>query len=178
VLTNGVTIASRAATAVLFVAAAASAAAAPRPVHPYRVFTGQRVRLWTPPERGGFIATKATITAVDSTGLTVVIKDRTELIAFTDLARMDVRRGWRHLRRGALVGLVVGAAAGLLAEDGGDGEDKLRAGALYGGVGAAVGAITAGAIWPARWVPVDLDQIRPQPAADRAAVRLSFTFSF
>lgn len=160
------------------VLAAASAGAETPPVHPYRVHTGQRVRLWTSPGQGGFHAAKATVTAVDSSGFTVVIKDRTELVAFSDLTRMDVRRGWRHLRRAAVIGLVVGAAAGLLAEDGGDGEDKLRAGALYGGVGAAVGAMTAGAIWPARWLPVDLDEIREPPVADRAAVRLSFTFSF
>ncbi len=173
------TIASRAAVAALAILAAATPGAAdPRPVHPYRVHTGQRVRLWTPPEHGGFQATSATVTAVDSAGLTVVSKDRTELIAFTDVARMDVRRGWRYLRRAAVVGLVVGAAAGVLAEDGGDGGDKLRSGALYGGVGAAVGALTAGAIWPARWIPGDLDQIRPQPVADRGAMRVSFTLSF
>ena len=164
--------------ALLTLTLAPAAAADPRPVHPYRVHTGQRVRLWTPPDHGGFAATNATVTAVDSSGLTVVIKDRTELIAFTDLARMDVRRGSRYMRRSALVGLVVGAAAGVLAEDGGDGEDKLRSGALYGAVGAAVGAMTAGAIWPARWIPVDLEQIRPHPVADRAAVRVSFTVSF
>jgi hypothetical protein len=43
-------------------------------------------------------------------------------------------------------------------------------------VGAAAGTVAAGAIWPARWVPVDIDQIR-RPVADRGA-RLSFTFSF
>ena len=178
VRTEAVTIASRAAIAALAILAAATPGAAdPRPVHPYRVRTGQRVRLWTPPEHGGFQSTNATVTAVDSSGLTVVIKDRTELMAFTDLARMDVRRDWRYLRRAAVVGLVVGAAVGALAEDG-DGQDKLRSGALYGGVGAAVGAATAGAIWPARWVPVDLDSIRPQAIAHRAAVRVSFTFSF
>jgi len=171
------TIASRAALAA-FVLAAVPAAAETRPVHPYRVRTGQRVRLWTAPEHGGFRATTATVTAVDSSGLTVVIKERTELVPFTDVTRMDVRRGWRYLRRGALIGLVVGAAAGVLAEDGGDDEDKLRSGALYGGVGAAVGAMTAGAIWPARWIPVDVDQIRQPPVADRGALRLSFTFSF
>ena len=177
--TNRVTIASRAAIAALAVLAAANPGSAdPRPVHPYRVQTGQRVRLWTPPQHGGFQATSATVTAVDSMGLTVVIKDRTELFAFTDLARMDVRRGWRYLRRGAVVGLVVGAVAGVLAENGGDGTDKLRAGAIYGGVGAAMGAITAGAIWPARWIPVDLDSIRQRPVADRAAMRVSFTVSF
>jgi hypothetical protein len=114
------TIASRAAIAALVVLAVANPGMAdPRPVHPYRVQTGQRVRLWTPPQHGGFQATSATVTAVDSTGLTVVIKDRTELIAFTGLARMDVRRGRRYLRRGAVVGLVVGAVAGVL----GDGSD-------------------------------------------------------
>ena len=175
---HAVTVESRAAIAVFVILAAATTSTAdPRPVHPYRVFTGQRVRLWTPPAHGGFRATKATVTAVDSSGLTVVIKDRTELVAFTDLARMDVRRGWRYLSRAAAVGLVVGAVAGVLAENG-DGGDKFRSGALYGGTGAAVGALTAGVIWPARWVPVDLESIRPRPVADRAAVRVSFAFSF
>src|SRR5688572_15851937 len=122
---NTVAVASRAVLAALAVLAAALPAAAdPRPVHPYRVHTGQRVRLWTPPELGGFHATSATVTAVDSTGFTVVIKDRTALVPFTDLTRMEVRRGWRYLRRGALLGLVAGAVAGVLAEDGGDDEDK------------------------------------------------------
>ncbi len=171
-------IASRTATGALVLLATTTAAgAATRPVHPYRVHTGQRVRLWTPPEHGGFVATNATVTAVDSTGLTVVVKDRTELVAFTDVTRMDVRRGWRYLRRGAVAGLLVGAAAGLLAEDG-DGGDKLASGALYGGVGAAVGALTAGAIWPARWLPVDLDSIRPHALASHGGVRVSFRFSF
>ena len=172
-------IAPRAAMAALVVLAVVpTAAAETRPVHPYRVQTGQRVRLWTAPEHGGFRSTHATVTAVDSTGLTVVIKDRTELVPFTDVTRMDVRRGWRYLRRAAGVGLVLGAVAGVLAEEGGDDEDKFRSGALYGGVGAAVGAMTAAAICPARWIPVDVEQIRPQPVADRAAVRLSFTVSF
>ena len=114
--------------ALAILAAASPGAAAPRPIHPYRVQTGERVRLWTPPEHGGFEATNATVTAVDSTGFTVVIKDRTELVAFTDLARMEVRRGWRYLRRAALLGLVVGATAGVLAEDGGDEWDKVRRG--------------------------------------------------
>src|SRR5688500_14344290 len=140
----------------ILAAAAPSAAADERPLHPYRVHTGQRVRLWTPPEYGGFAGTGATVTAVDSSGLTVVIKDRTELVAVTDVTRMEVRRGRRNLRRAALAGLVLGAVAGVLDEDGGDGEDKLGAGAIYGGVGAAVGAMTAGAIWPARWIPVDV----------------------
>lgn len=175
--TNSIAIALAAAVLV-GVTVPAAAAAETRPVHPYRVHTGQRVRLWTPPGLGEFVATNATVTAVDSTGLTVVIKDRTELVAFTDLTRMEVRRGWRNMRRAALLGLAVGVVAGVLDETGGDGEDKLRAGAIYGGVGAAVGAMTAGAIWPARWMPVDLAPIRQQPMADVRAVRLSFTLSF
>ena len=172
-------IAARATVAALLILAVADTASADqRPFHPYRVQTGRRVRLWTPPEHGGFQGTNATVTAVDSSGFTVVIKDRTELVEFTDLTRMEVRRGWRNLRRAALVGLVVGATAGVLAEDGGDGWDKLREGAIYGGVGAALGTVTAAAIWPARWLPVDLDAIRPAPVADRAALRVSFTFSF
>jgi hypothetical protein len=162
----------------ILASAAPSDADEPRPVHPYRVHTGQRVRLWTSPDLGAFNATNATVTAVDSSGLTVVIKDRTELVAFTDLTRMEVRRGWRHMRRAALLGLVVGAVSGILAEDGGDGGDKLRSGAIYGGVGAAVGAMTAGAIWPARWIPVDVETIRVQPVANAGAMRLSFTLSF
>ena len=161
---------------VILLLSVAPAAADPRPVHPYRVHTGQRVRLWTPPEYGGFVGAGATVTAVDSSGLTVVIKDRTELVAFTDVTRMEVRRGWRNMRRAAVLGLVVGAVAGALDEDGGDGGDKLRAGAIYGGVGAAVGAMAAGAIWPARWLPVDVAQI--QPMADRGGLRLKLTLSF
>ena len=176
--TKAVAIASRTVAAILISAAATSVAAEQRPIHPYRVRTGQRVRLWAPPEYGGFQATNATVTAVDSTGLTVVVKDRTELVAFTDVTRLEVRRGWRYLRRAALIGLVVGAAAGALDENGADGEDKLRAGAIYGGVGAAVGALAAGAIWPARWLPVDLAQIRERPVADRAALRFALTLSF
>lgn len=172
------TIATRAAIAALAILSLAiPAAAETRPVHPYRVRTGQRVRLWTAPEHGGFQATGATVTAVDSGGLTVVIKDRTELVPFTDVTRMDVRRGWRYVRRAALIGLVIGATAGVLAEEDGDDEDKLRTGAFYGGAGAAVGALTAAAIWPARWIPVDVDQIRHAPVADRG-LRLSFTVSF
>jgi hypothetical protein len=173
------TIATRAVVAALAVLAVSiPAAAETRPVHPYRVRTGQRVRLWAAPEHGGFQATHATVTAVDSTGLTVVLRDRTELVPFTDVTRMDVRRGWRYLRRAALIGLVVGATVGVLAEESGGDEDKLRSAAFYGGAGAAVGALTAGAIWPARWIPVDVDQIRQPPVADRGALRLSFTFSF
>lgn len=173
-----VTLASRAALVALAISAAAvPAAAETRPVHPYRVFTGQRVRLWTPPEHGGFTAVNAVVTAVDSEGLTVVFKDRTELVAFTDVSRMDVRRGWRYLGRAAAVGLVVGAVIGAVTEDG-DGGDKAVNAAYYGAAGAALGVATAGAIWPAKWIPVDIDAIRPHAGAPHRAVRLSFTLSF
>ena len=176
---EAVTIASRAAMAALAILAAAGPRRrGTRPIHPYRVQTGQRVRLWTPPEHGGFQATNATVTAVDSTGLTVVIKDRTELVAFTDLTRMDVRRGWRNLRRAALVGLVVGATAGVLAEDGGDAGTSARGRDLRRGGGGGGNADRG------RDLARALDPRRPRtrsgraPVADRAALRLSFTFSF
>jgi len=176
---KAVTTAFPAAIATLAILAAANpGAAAPRPLHPYRVQTGERVRLWTAPEHGGFEATTATVTAVDNTGFTVVIKDRTELVAFTDLTRMEVGRGARYLRRAALLGFLVGATAGVLAEDSRDEWDKVAAGAIYGGVGAVLGTVTAATIWPARWRPVDLETIRPKPVADRTALRVSFTFSF
>jgi hypothetical protein len=174
---NVITILSRAALVALALSAAVPGGAEPRPVHPYRVFTGQRVRLWTPPEHGGFVAQNAVVTAVDSEGLTVVFKDRTELVAFTDLSRMEVRRGWRYMKRAAVIGLVAGAVIGAVSDDG-DGGDKFATGAYYGAAGAALGAATAGAIWPARWLPVDVDSIRPHAAADRGAVRVSFTLSF
>lgn len=163
--------------AIVLLAGASAGEAAPTPVHPYRIFTGQRVRLWTPPEHGGFTAVNAVVTAVDREGLTVVFEDRTELVAFTDVSRMDVRRGWRYIRRAAIVGLVAGAVVGALVEDG-DGEDKFVSAAIYGGVGAVVGAGTAAAIWPAKWIPVDVDAIRPHPVARHGGVRVSFTFSF
>jgi hypothetical protein len=168
------------ASTVAFLALAALAAAAPAaaesdPVHPYRLHTGQRVRLWSAPGYGAFRAANAVVTAADATGLTVVVGDRTELVPFDGLERLDVRRGWRHIRNAALVGLVVGAVAGALDEDG-DGEDVVKSAAVYGAVGAGIGAITAGALWPARWMAVDLDAVRP-PTGPPAA-RLSLTLRF
>ena len=154
--------------------AAVPAAADPVPVHPYRLHTGQRVRLWSAAEGGPFRATGAVITASDAHGLTIVVDERTELVAFDDLERLDVRRGWLHLRRAALIGLVVGAVAGALDEDG-DAEDVAKNAALYGAVGAAIGGTTAASIWPARWLPVDLDSLRPAP---EPVARLSFTLRF
>ena len=72
----GVLLKAAAIAALATFAAATPGAADPRPVHPYRVNTGQRVRLWTPPEHGGFRATNATVTAVDSTGFTVYRRSR------------------------------------------------------------------------------------------------------
>jgi hypothetical protein len=167
---------TRAALATLAVlAAAVPAAAQSAPVHPYRLETGQKVRLWSLPEYGAFRRTSAVVTAADATGLTVVAGDRTELVPFDGLERIEVRRGWRYLRRAAVIGLVVGAAAGALEEDG-DGEDVARSAALYGAVGAGLGAVTAGAIWPAKWLPVDIDAVRPPP--EPPAARLSFTLRF
>ena len=169
---------------IVTVLAALPASAEIRPEHPYRVHTGQRVRLWSTPEHGGYVHTSAVVTATDATGLTVVIKDRTALVPFAGLTRLDLRRGWRYMRRAAVIALVVGAAAGALAENG-DSEDVARSAAIYGAVGAGVGALTAGAIWPARWIPVDLDSIRLKPdaaampfAPGRSAARISFTISF
>lgn len=156
-------------------AGTAPAAAETIPYHAYRVDSGDRVRMWSASDAGTFRATDAVVTAADAAGLTVVIKDRTELVAFDSLERLDVRRGWRYLRRAAVIGFVIGAVAGGLDEDGDD-EDVAKSAALYGAVGAGVGAISAAALWPARWVPVDLDGIRP--SADRGAARLSVSISF
>ncbi len=156
-----------------FLAIAAPAAAETDPVHPYRLRTGQRVRLWSAAADGPFRATGAVVTAADAHGLTVVVDERTELVAFDDLERLDVRRGWLHLRRAAVIGLVVGAVAGALDEDG-DAEDVAKNAALYGAVGAAIGGATAASFWPARWLPVDLESLRaPAPVA-----QLSFTLRF
>ena len=172
-------LASRAAIAALVLLATASSGyAETRPIHPYRLHTGQRVRLWTGPEHGNLTATEAVVTAEDSEGLTLVIKDRTELMPFTDVTRMDVRRGWRYMRRAAVIGLVTGAVIGALVEDG-DGGDKALSAAIYGAAGAGVGALTAGAIWPAKWLPVDIAAIRPQPVASHGrGARVAFTLSF
>jgi hypothetical protein len=171
---------SRAAIAALVVLATAASgyAEAPAPIHPYRIQTGQRVRLWTAPEYGGFVAENAVVTAVDSEGLTVVFKNRTELVDFTHLTRMDVRRGWRHMRAAAVIGLVTGAVVGALAEDG-DGGDKALSAAVYGAAGAGLGALAAGAIWPAKWLPVDVAALRPAPMASQGrGARIAFTLTF
>jgi hypothetical protein len=70
---------------------------------------------------------------------------------------------------------VIGAVTGALVEDG-DEEDVIRSAAIYGAVGAAVGPISAAAIWPAHWVPVELERIRPP--IERPAARLSLTIRF
>ena len=160
----------------LFMAAAGPAIADDTPIHPYRVFTGQRVRMWSAPGGLGLAKVEGVVTATDVEGLTVVIGNRTELIPFDSLERIDVRHGWRYLRRAALVGLVVGAATGALVEDDDDWEDIAVNAAIFGGVGAGVGTITAAAIWPAHWVPVELDAVRPP--VERPAARLSFSIRF
>ena len=164
--------------AAVLVALASSAAAEPVPVHPYRVHAGRRVRMWS--ASMGFEATSAVVTAADARGLTVVVKDRTELVPFESLDRVDVRRGWRYLGRAAVIGASVGAVVGVIEElnDRGeaDWEDAFRGAAVYSVVGAGVGAMTAGAIWPAKWLPVDIGAVRPP--IERPAARLSLTLRF
>ena len=162
----------------LLVAIAASAGAEPVPVHPYRVAAGRRVRLWS--ASMGYDATNAVVTASDVRGLTVVIKERTELVPFDSIDRIDVRRGWRYMGRAAVIGASLGAVVGVIEElnDRGDPdwEDAFRGAAVYSVVGAGVGTLTAGAIWPAKWLPVEIDAVRPQ--AERPAARLSLTLRF
>jgi len=162
----------------LLLAIGASAGAEPVPVHPYRVAAGRRVRLWS--ASMGFDATSAVVTASDVRGLTVVVKERTELVPFENIDRIDVRRGWRYLGRAAVIGASLGAVVGVIEElnDRGDPdwEDAFRGAAVYSVVGAGVGTLTAGAIWPAKWLPVEIDAVRPQ--AERPAARLSLTLRF
>jgi len=162
----------------VLVALAASAGAEPVPVHPYRVLAGRKVRLWS--ASMGYDATIATVTASDATGLTVVIKEKTELVPFHDIDRLDVRRGWRYLGRAAVIGASVGAVLGVIEElnDRGDPdwEDVFKGAAVYSIAGAGVGTLTAGAIWPAKWLPVEIDAVRPP--IERPAARLSFTLRF
>jgi hypothetical protein len=155
-------------------AIAGTAAADSVPIHPYRVSVGQRVRMWTAPGGLAFAGDQGVVTATDSTGLTVVVGNRTELVPFHSLERIDVRHGWRYLRTAAAVGFVVGAVTGALVEDG-DEEDVIKSAAIFGAVGAVVAPVSAAAIWPAHWVPVDLDQVRPLPPP---AARLSFSIRF
>ena len=157
------------------VAVAGPAAADSAPIHPYRVSVGQRVRMWSAPGGLGFAGADGVVTATDVEGLTVVVNDRTELVPFDSLERIDVRHGWRYLRRAAAIGFVVGAVTGALVEDG-DEEDVIKSAAIFGAVGAVVGPISAAAIWPAHWVPVELDQVRPP--VERPAARLSFSIRF
>jgi hypothetical protein len=157
------------------VAVAGQAAADSVPIHPYRISVGQRIRMWSEPGSLGFQGDDGVVTATDADGLTVVVGKRTELVPFHTLERVDVRHGWRYLRTAAAIGFVVGAVTGALVEDG-DEEDIVKSAAIYGAVGAAVGPISAAAIWPAHWVPVELDRIRPP--VERPAARLSFSIRF
>ena len=162
----------------VLVALAASASAEPVPVHPYRVAAGRKVRMWS--TSMGFDGTTAVVTASDHTGLSVVIDERTELVPFDSLDRVDVRRGWRYLGRAAVIGASLGAVVGVIEElkDRGDPnrDDMFRGAAVYSVVGAGVGTMTAGAIWPAKWLPVEIDAVRPQ--VERPAARLSITLRF
>jgi hypothetical protein len=162
----------------VLVALAATAGAEPVPVHPYRVAAGRRVRLWS--ASMGFDGTSAVVTASDAFGLTIVVKEKTELVPFDSIDRIDVRRGWRYIGRAALIGASVGAVVGVVEElkDRGDPqwEDAIRGAAVYSAVGAGVGTLTAGAIWPAKWLPVEIDALRPP--IERPAARLSLTLRF
>ena len=109
-----------------------------------------------------------------------MVKEKTELVPFDAIERVDVRRGWRYLGRAAVIGASLGAVAGVLEEldDRGDPdwEDVFKGAAVYSVVGAGVGTLTAGAIWPAKWLPVEIDAVRPQ--VERPAARLSITLRF
>ena len=156
-------------------ALAGPAAADDIPIHPYRVSVGQRVRMWSAPGGPGFAGAEGVVTATDVEGLTVVVDDRTELIPFGSLERIDVRHGWRYLRTAAAIGFVAGAVTGALVEDG-DEEDIIKSAAIFGAVGAVVAPVSAAAIWPAHWVTVELDEVRPP--IERPAARLSFSIRF
>jgi hypothetical protein len=168
---------------VVLMAAAPAAAQDPRPpVHPYEIHSGQRIRLSTTPAAGALERHGATVTASDHEGLAIVRQGRGEVIPFAQITQLEVRRGWRHLRRAAVAGALVGAAIGVAVVESRRGEpaDDWKRGrsALYGALGgAAVGTLTAAALYPPKWYPVSLDAVRPAPPTPAGPqARVSFRF--
>lgn len=138
------------------------------PVHPYDLHAGQRVRVWASADGVRLDDVDSVVTAVDAAGLTVVRDGRAETVRFEDMSRLRVRRGWRYMRTAAIAGAAAGIVLATASNERGaghpDGWSRARA-AFYGAAGGgALGALTAGAIWPVRWYPVTLDAVRPPPA--------------
>jgi len=105
---------------------------------------------------------KGRVVRISATSIDLLVNDGSREWAASDVARITQRRG--HARRGALIGLAVGAGYGVLLvlTDGEcrnygysgcgpqDAADALLLAALFGGVGAGTGAAIGAAIRPER----------------------------
>jgi hypothetical protein len=162
---------------VLLLAAVVSSAAAATaddlkhpPIHPFGLTEGDKIRIWTSGPQESLAAETAIITATDHTGMMVVVRDQARLLPFESITRLEVRRGRSWARRGALLGLGLGALAGSwlfadeLADGAADAGDRVRQGLLLGAAGAVVGGVSGGALHPARWESVSIESVRPRPA--------------
>jgi hypothetical protein len=99
-----------------------------------------------------------TVVVADGRGLTLDIKGKTEplLVLYRDITSIEVSRGGRSRGKGAQIGALVGAAAGILLGVGACGNNCAvttgSAAVMLGGMGAGGGALLGAVVTPGeRW---------------------------
>ncbi len=155
-----------------------------RMMEPHLLQIGDYVRAW--PASPGGTPRQGEIVAESPTSLTITGRDHAELLTMASLGRLEVRRRYSHVRRGALIGAAVGLVASafvvsreLFGREVGDWERVGWTAAFTVG-GAGLGALAGRYARTTRWQSVDLTTLRPQPRSDRRSpsVRLAWTVRF
>ena len=135
-----------------------------------------------------------TVAALETDRLTVQVEERADALSvpLADVTKLKVRRGQKsNAGKGALIGLGVGAAAGVITallscadsqcdwDNAGDDVTGYTAVVLGAGgalLGAGIGAIIWSSIKTDRWQTVPLDQLRVGPSSvDADGVAVSVT---
>jgi len=124
-----------------------------------------------------------TLTALEGDALSLSLEGRPEPITVprTAVTKWEVSQGRQsHAGRGALWGLLAGAAAGvaLAAADDADGGWYAVAGAFCGGAGAGVGALVGSLHKTERWEEVEKKSLRIGVVPLRDGVGFSVEWSF
>jgi hypothetical protein len=151
---------------------------------PHTLQIGDYVRAW--PASPGGTPLQGEVVGESPTTLTITGRDHAELLTMTSLGRLEVRRRYSHVRRGAVIGAALGLVASafvvsreLFGREVGDWERVGWTAAFTVG-GAGLGALAGRYTQTTRWQPVDLTTLRPQPRTDRRSpsVRLAWTVRF
>lgn len=171
-------------TAALSASAAAAQTSLPPPPPGDDVLSlriGDRVRVWSA-DTAPLTAAVGIVNASNHEGLALMINKRVRLLPFTALRKLEVRRGRRHARLGALVGAVAGATASLFLEDLLDRDLETWEWAVgvaaFTAGGAGLGGAVGYYVRTHRWAPLAvIPAPRPVPAPARRPA-LSFSFRF